>query len=307
MNERASKRRRASRPHDEIIGPASSYYISQRLRLHYVDWGNEEKPPLVLIHGSKDHARSWDWVARELRDDYHIIAPDLRGHGDSAWSTGGHYLINEFVLDIAQLINTLDLQPVTIVAHSLGGAVALQYAGVYPDRAAKIVAIEGLGPPPKMVETRANIPDWERIEGWIEQVRSISARQPKRYPSIDAAAARMQEENPFLSTQQAHHLTVHGVARNEDGTFSWKFDNYTRVFFPQRFDADTRSAMWRRIDCPTLLIRGSESWASDPQEDGRLEPFKNARAVNIEGAGHWVHHDRLDVFLDRVREFLEQP
>ena len=67
--------------HQEIIGPASSYYVSQRLRLHYVDWGNEEAPPLLLIHGNKDHARSWDWVARELREEYHVIAPDLRGMG----------------------------------------------------------------------------------------------------------------------------------------------------------------------------------------------------------------------------------
>ena len=70
----------------EIIGPSSSFYISQRLKLHYVDWGNEAAPPLLLIHGGRDHARSWDWVARDLRRDYHVIAPDLRGHGDSAWA-----------------------------------------------------------------------------------------------------------------------------------------------------------------------------------------------------------------------------
>ena len=66
----------------EIIGPVSRIYVSQRLRLHYVDWGNEHKPPLVLVHGGRDHARSWDWVARDLRRDWHVVAPDLRGHGD---------------------------------------------------------------------------------------------------------------------------------------------------------------------------------------------------------------------------------
>jgi pimeloyl-ACP methyl ester carboxylesterase len=306
MSEQATPANPGAVRRHEIIGPASSYYISQRLKLHYVDWGNDDKPPLLLIHGSKDHARSWDWVARELRDEYHVIAPDLRGHGDSAWSTGGHYLINEFVLDIAQLIQTLDLHPVTIIAHSLGGAVALQYAGIYPDRVHKLVAIEGLGPPPKMVAARADVPSWERVDGWIEQVREISSRQPKRYPSIEAAADRMLEENSFLSPDQARHLTVHGVARNEDGTFSWKFDNYTRVFYPQRFDMSERAEVWKRIDCPTLLIRGTESWASDPTKDGRLEPFRDAEAVNVEGAGHWVHHDRLDEFVSVVRCFLER-
>ena len=288
----------------EIIGPASSYYVSQRLRLHYVDWGNEDAPPLLLIHGNKDHARSWDWVARELRDEYHVIAPDLRGHGDSAWAIGGHYMINEFVLDIAQLVETLGLHPLTVVAHSLGGAVALQYAAIYPERVSKLVAVEGLGPPPKMLEAHREVPPWKRIEGWIDQVRNLSARQPRRYPDIDAAAQRMQEENSFLSPEQAHHLTVHGVARNEDGTFSWKFDNYTRAFYPESWKPDERRQMWERISCPTLLMRGSESWASDPEEDGRAKVFSRGEFVTIEGAGHWVHHDRLAEFLDVVRKFL---
>jgi pimeloyl-ACP methyl ester carboxylesterase len=288
----------------EIIGPASSYYISQRLRLHYVDWGNESAPPLLLIHGNKDHARSWDWVARELRDEYHVIAPDLRGHGDSAWAIGGHYMINEFVLDIAQLVDTLGLHPLTIVAHSLGGAVALQYAAIYPERVSNLVAIEGLGPPPKMLEAHRAAPPWKRIEDWIGQVKNLSARQPRRYPDIDAAAQRMQEENSFLSPEQAHHLTVHGVARNEDGTFSWKFDNYTRAFYPESWKPDERRQMWERISCPTLLVRGSESWASDPEEDGRAKAFSRGEFATIEGAGHWVHHDRLSEFLDRVRKFL---
>ena len=287
----------------EIIGPASSYYVSQRLKLHYVDWGNEEAPPLLLIHGNKDHARSWDWVARELRDEYHVIAPDLRGHGDSAWAIGGHYMINEFVLDIAQLISTLGLQPLTIIAHSLGGAVALQYASVYPEHIRKLVAVEGLGPPPKMIQEHINAPSWKLISNWIDQVRKLSSRQPRRYPDIDAAAHRMQEENSFLSPEQAHHLTVHGVARNEDGTFSWKFDNYTRAFYPQSFQPEQRKAMWKRITCPTLLIRGSESWAGDPEEDGRADAFQDATLVNVEGAGHWVHHDRLPEFLALVRDF----
>jgi pimeloyl-ACP methyl ester carboxylesterase len=292
------------RPHREIIGPASSYYVSQRLRLHYVDWGNESAPPLLLLHGGKDHARSWDWVARDLRDDYHVIAPDLRGHGDSAWTLGGHYTINEFVLDLAQLIDTLSLHPLTIVSHSLGGAVSLQYTAIYPERVTKLVAVEGLGPPPKMIAERMNVPAWQQVADWIKQVRALSGRIPRRYPTIDAAAARMQEENGFLSAEQAHHLTVHGVARNEDGTFSWKFDNYARAFYPQSFDPEERKAMWERISCPTLLVRGTESWASDPSLDGRLDAFTNAELANVEGAGHWVHHDRLDEFLEIVRSFL---
>ena len=288
----------------EIIGPVSSYYVSQRLRLHFADWGNEDKPPLVLVHGGRDHARSWDWVARALRKDWHVIVPDLRGHGDSEWARGGHYMIQEFVLDVAQLIHSLDLDPVTLVGHSLGGSVVTHYTSVYPDRVAKLVNIEGLGPPPEMIKGRLARPAWERTAEWIEQVRLFSSKRSKPYPSIEAAAQRMLDANSFLSPEQARHLTVHGVARNEDGTFSWKFDNYVRLFYPQRYDVAEMRAMWGRITCPTLLVYGEESWFGNPAEDGRMDAFKNARLESIPNAGHWAHHDQLDRFLELVQDFL---
>ena len=97
-----------------ILGPTSHYFYSQRLKLHYVDWGNPGKPLLVLIHGGRDHCRNWDWVAQALRGDYHIVAPDLRGHGDSEWARGSEYSMIDHVVDIAQLLAQLDLFPVTV-------------------------------------------------------------------------------------------------------------------------------------------------------------------------------------------------
>jgi pimeloyl-ACP methyl ester carboxylesterase len=135
-------------------------------------------------------------------------------------------------------------------------------------------------------------------------MQALAARQPRRYPSIDAAAKRMLEENSFLSEEQARHLTIHGVARNEDGTYTWKFDNYTRGFSPARFTDAEILEMRRRVTCPTLLVRGTESWASDPAREVRAAPFPNASVVHVEGAGHWVHHDRLEEFLRVLREFL---
>ena len=114
----------------------------------------------------------------------------------------------------------------------------------------------------------------------------------------------MQAENPRLTPEQARHLTVHGVNQNEDGTYSWKFDNYVRAFSPYSFNAEEARELWGRITCPTLLVRGTESWASDPLKDGRAAHFKNAQVVNIEKAGHWVHHDQLEKFLEVVTPFL---
>ena len=132
------------------MGPTSHIYFSQRLRLHYVDWGNPEAPPLLLVHGGRDHCRSWDRVAEAFREDYHVIAPDLRGHGDSQWIEGGAYMLADYIYDIAQLLHQTRLIPATIVAHSLGGAISLQYAGLYPENVVRLVAIEGMGPPPEL-------------------------------------------------------------------------------------------------------------------------------------------------------------
>jgi len=285
-------------------GPTSRVYFSQRLRLHYVDWGNAEAPPLVLVHGGRDHCRNWDWVAEALRADWHIIAPDLRGHGDSQWSHDGTYMMAGYIYDLAQLIHQLKVAPVTIIGHSLGGNIALRYAGLYPESVAKLVAIEGLGPSPKMLAQRFATDFHERMRAWIAEQRALSGRLPRRYASIEDAWKRMQEENKHLSPEQARHLTQHGVNQNEDGTYSWKFDNYVRSWPP--YDMRTRDveALWGRIACPTLLVYGKESWASNPAADGRAAHFKRAEVVTLDGAGHWVHHDRLDAFMALVRRFL---
>jgi len=294
----------ASEP--ELVGPTSRFFVSQRLRLHYVDWGNRDGPTVVLVHGGRDHARSWDDVARVLRREHHVVAPDLRGHGDSAWAVGGMYALVDHVLDLAQLLDALGPEPVMLVGHSLGGAVVLQYTGLFPERVRRAVAIEGLGPSPAMLEKLQAVPPAERMTRWIDNMRQLAGRQPRRYETLDAAVARMQEENAFLSDAQARHLTEHGVTRNEDGTFSWKFDNYVRSGSPYGFNAEDAHAIWRRIGCPVLLVRGTESWASDPEQDGRIRHVPNARLVNVAGAGHWVHHDRLDVFLEAVQGFLAE-
>jgi len=284
--------------------PTSHSYFSQRLRLHYVDWGNEGAPPLLLVHGSRDHCRNWDWVARALRDRYHIIAPDLRGHGDSQWLVGSNYAMIDYVYDIAQLLHQKKLFPITIIGHSLGGAIVLQYAGLYPENVAKVIAVEGLGPPPAMIKARAQKPAHERMREWIVTSREMAGRLPRRYATLDEAFKRMTEANRYLSPEQARHLTVHGMNQNEDGTFSWKFDNYVRGFSPYMFNRDEANGVWNRISCPVLLVRGAESWASDPSDDGRMAVFQDARLVTIEDAGHWAHHDQLDIFLRHANEFL---
>ncbi|CAN5233579.1 alpha/beta hydrolase [soil metagenome] len=286
------------------VGPTSHIFMSQRLRLHYVDWGNPDAPPLLLLHGGRDHCRNWDWIARELRHDWHIIAPDLRGHGDSAHAPDGNYTSEAFVYDLAQLIHQQRLAPVSIVAHSLGGNIALRFAGLYPSDVRKLVAIEGLGLAPARAAQRAATPMSERLLDWIAERRALAGRQPRRYASIDEALTRMQAENAHLPAERARHLTIHGISQNEDGSYSWKFDNYVRSISPVDLTMEDMHKLWGRITCDTLLVYGKQSWASNPAEDGRLAHFNTARVSLYEDAGHWVHHDRHEAFVAEIRAFF---
>ncbi len=287
-----------------LHGPTSNSFISQRLRLHYVDWGNSEAPPLLLLHGGRDHCRSWDWAAEKLCRDWHVIAPDLRGHGDSQWSPDGNYDMPSFVYDLAQLIHQLNLAPVTIVAHSMGGSVALRYTGVYPENVRKLVAIEGLGPSPAMQAERDALGIQKRFRQWVEDKRDASGRLPRRYRTLDDALERMKTENTYLTDEQARHLTIHGASRNEDGTWSWKFDNYLNVWSVFDMPLNELHTLWNAITCPVLMLYGANSWASNPEKDGRLEHFRNARVVEYENAGHWLHHDQFERFMAELDAFL---
>ena len=287
-----------------LHGPITNSFISQRLRLNYVDWGNADAPPLLLVHGGRDHARSWDWVAEELRHDWHIIAPDLRGHGDSAWSPDGNYEMAAFVYDLAQLVHQLNLAPVTMIAHSMGGNIATRYAGIYPENVRKLVNIEGLGLSPKMQAERDAIGIQKRFRQWIEDKRNAAGRTPKRYPNIEAAYDRMKAENSYLTDEQARHLTVHGISRNEDGTWSWKFDNYLNIWAIFDMPREELLRIWQSITCPILMLYGEKSWASNPEKDGRIEHFPTAKVIEYENAGHWLHHDQFDRFMADVKAFL---
>jgi len=184
----------------QFFGPTSHSFISQRLRLNYVDWGNPDTPPLILQHGGRDHCRSWDWVAEELRDDWHVICPDLRGHGDSEWVSDGDYDLNAFVYDFAQLVETLGYDQVTIVAHSLGGNIATRFTGLYPEKVRKLVNIEGLGFSRKHGNDLDPFPD--RFRKWIADTRKSAGRSPRRYKTLREAYERMKEENGHLRTSR---------------------------------------------------------------------------------------------------------
>ncbi len=287
---------------------AERFFRSGSLRIHVRDWGDTALPPLVIVHGLRDHSHSFDDLARGLVDRFHVLALDLRGHGDS--ETTPYYAFGHFALDLHNLIRALRLERPIIIGHSMGGEVVTTYAGSFPDRPAKLVIIEGLGPPPFEMaeEVRWTMDGFGRID------RALAG--PPGLPDLDAAYRRLRERNPRLPEDKARELALLGTRAREDGMLEWKFDPMlTTMAITGPFNLDYTMAFWRRITVPTLIVHGAESgefWRSKPNaiyldpDDlaRRLACFREHRFVEIPGAGHMVHFDRLHELVTAIRSFL---
>jgi len=283
--------------------PTIHGYVSQRLNLNYVMWGKKDAPTVILLHGGRDHARNWDRTAESLSNEYRVIAPDLRGHGDSDWAEGGSYSIIDYVLDVNALFKELGIQEASIIGHSLGGSIALQYAGAFPEQVNRVVSIEGVARMQWREGQRK--PAHARLQKWVENMRNLETRNVRSYPSQEEACKRMREANPNLSPELAYHLTVHGTRKVGEG-FVWKFDNHVRTPSPYEFNMEDARDIWNQIRCPIMFLFGSESWGKQP-DNLDLSAFHNFNTVNIDNAGHWVHHDQFNGFMSVVSDFLNHP
>ena len=294
-----------------VSPPTLHSFKSQRLTLSYAAWGDTDAPLLLLVHGGRDQKRSWDWVARVLAKDYRVIAHDLRGHGASEHVSDGEYGVMDHVFDLASLVTYLKADygtradHFTLIGHSLGGNIAVRYAGIYPEKIRKLVAIEGLGASPKMQEERRNTPLETRLQDWVDQRQKLSERTARIMANYEEAEARMRAAHGHLSDEQIAHLTRHGIRENADGTVSWCYDPAGMGRSPSDITQAEFEALWARITCPTWLVYGANSWASNPERDGRAKHFRNAVVAEIPDANHWVHHDQYDAFMEGLSGFLK--
>lgn len=284
------------------------FFRSGTLRIHFRDWGNTGAPPLIIVHGLRDHSHSFDDLARGLLDRFHVFALDLRGHGDS--ETTPYYSFGHFVMDLRNMVRALRLERPIIIGHSMGGEVVAHYCGCFPDVASHVVIIEGLGPPPADMAEEVQ---WT-IDGFGRIDRAFVG--PPGLKDLDAAYARLRERNPRLPEAKARELALLGTRAREDGMLEWKFDAMlTTMSLTGPFQLDYSMALWQRISAPTLIIHGSASgefWRSKPgaiylEADDlarRLACFRNHRFSEIAGAGHMVHFDRPRELVTTIREFL---
>jgi pimeloyl-ACP methyl ester carboxylesterase len=262
------------------------------LRFHYVDWGQAAAPPVVFLHGITGHARTWDDEARLLAERYRVLVLDQRGHGDSDPAPDGDYSDGALLADLVAFADALGLRRCTLVALSLGGRVAINFAGTQPERVERLMIVD-IGPEIEPVG-RA-------------RVGALMAGAPERFESVEDAITHMRANAPLYTESMLRHRAQHAVRPLPDGGFTWKYDRALREAIRQgrmRVPADLW-AQWRAITCPTLLVRGALSdILSDETAKRMVDELPGARLVVVPGAGHTVPGDQPAAFQSLLREFL---
>ena len=227
----------------------------------------------------------------------HAVAIDLRGHGDSEWpGTGRGYQHEDFLTDLAGLLRHLNKEPLTIIGHSLGGSMALLYAGAFPAHVKRLVLFESLGP---FARADEDVPDIiaERLSGrnYIEI--------PFPYPSLEAAAKGLQKRFPLIPDEAAMQMALHGTKKRGD-TYLWKYDPILRYRTTTALSEGQIEAFIRRVKCPILFVYGTESDFMQSVRGPRAKLFTSARIMPLDGAGHHIPHEKPRELAEIVVPFL---
>lgn len=269
------------------------------LTLHYLDWGATGAHPMLLLHGGLQQAHSWDLVAVALKRRYHIVALDMRGHGDSDWSDDGEYGYATHASDVRRLLDHLGWERLVLVGLSLGGLTSMELAasgGAQLDA----LAIVDVGP--------------ELNPGGVGKIVEFG-RESGGLKSIDEYIEKAMAYNPRRSPELLRYSLTHSLRQEPDGSWSWKYDRRVAGRRRETGDAEPQqtpgyfSEMWERlrgIACPALVVRGAESEVFMEKTGRRMaEAMPDCRFVTVEGAGHTVPQDNPAGFLDALNAFLK--
>ncbi len=276
----------------EIVLPQDHEVHVGKMRLHYLDWGITGKPPMVLLHGGALNAHTWDLVCLALREDFHCIALDQRGHGDSDWAHDDDYSIAAQLADTKGFVDKVGLDKFILVGMSLGAINALAFAIAHPERLDALVIIDA-GP-----EVRR--PGTSRIRDFVNDVQDAV--------SVEAIIEKAMKFNPRRDPDILRRSLMHNLRQQADGSWKWKYDR--RRF--QRLDHEAhraeRAALadgLARIACPTLVVRGGESDVFHEEDAARLaERLPDGRHVTVPRAGHTVQGDNPKDLVAELRRFL---
>jgi len=278
--------------------PPSSHRIEVNgLIYRYLEWGDSAAPPVLLLHGLRSYAHTWDQVAGALGESYHLIAPDFRGRGESAWDPEQQYYTHSYVNDVESLVGQLGLTRFTIVGHSMGGTVAYAYGARHPDQVSALV-VEDIGPGSSTDTAGAN------------RILREMAETPAGFASLEDVYAYWRRVRPGVTDEALASRVQHTVRPAPDGGWEWRLDMTGIAAARRRGDPARALDLWACVDAlraPTLVIRGSRSDFL-PIETCRAmaERQPRLRWHEIEQAGHYVHDDAPIAYLELVASFLEE-
>ncbi len=282
--------------------PTSRAVVANGLRHHVLEWDGGGRSSVLCLHGFLDLAWAFHQVAPALaREGHHVIAPDLRGHGETdRVGPGGYYHFMDYVLDVADLADALARDRLALVGHSMGGSIAAYFAGAFPERARRLVILEALrlaDTPPRALPGRA--------AEWVAGVRRARSRGGRLYASVEAAARRIRQHDPLCPEEEARFLAERAT-RPVPGGVAFRHDPLHLTRGPYPFRLDQARAFWAEVRCPVLLVDGAES--EPPPEDmpSRVAAFRDARQMAIAGAGHMMMRHRPLQVAGAVADFLRE-
>lgn len=284
----------AGMPETDVILPAQHDVPVQKLRLHYLDWGTAGKTPIVFLHGGGLNAHTWDLLCAVLRRDYHCLALDLRGHGESEWSAEPDYSFETHGRDLACFADLLGLDSFVLVGMSLGGVTSLLYAADHSDRLRGLV----------IVDTGPDV----RPEGG----RRISqfVRRTGEADSLDDLVAQALAFNPARDPRLLRRSLRHNFRQNADGKWVRKNDmrHWRNPGIGERAAGLKRYwGLVPRVTCPALVVRGASSDLFHDEDAAKLaRTLPAGRWVRIENAGHTVQGDNPRGLLDALRKFFDE-
>lgn len=268
---------------------ADRFVTVNGLRLHYLDWGGAGKPPLLMLHGIARHAHTFDHIAADLSRDFHVLALDLRGHGDSGWSPDGAYLVEDYVKDLEDVVGQLGLNKLTLLGNSTGGRVAQVFAGMHPELVARLV-VEDVGP--------------ERPEDVASGFARRVQQETNGWASEDELVAQLVKQNARTPEPLLRTYARYGLTRRSDGRMVWKRD-------PNLVKGFVVTELWqhvRRITAPTIYILGGASTIVPAATEQRLkETLPQVEVVTMPGLGHYPDAEDTAGFMTILNRFLKRP
>ncbi|MBT2792095.1 alpha/beta fold hydrolase [Paraburkholderia strydomiana] len=265
------------------------------LRLRYIEWGDRDAPPIVMLHGLRSYAHTWEPVAASLSDRYRSIALDQRGRGASDWDLERDYYAAAYVRDLEVLVDALALKRFVLVGHSMGGTNAFVYANAHPQRLAGLV-IEDMGPGASV------------DSGGASRIKRELQTTPDWFASWDEARAFWRRQRPNISEVALDSRVMHSL-KEYNGKIVWRHDGAGIAAARLAATPDQLVDLWpiaRRLTAPTLVLRGGDSdFLSAAVAEEMTISNPRIRAVSIPGATHYVHDDQLASFNEALTAWLD--